>query len=98
MSLFKKIINRINITTIEKRGDHILDQVESIDNQPAVAIATEKSGFYEGFNRIVAMVPKLFIAALVVWVGLSPSAAGELLLSMQNWTTANFAGWYIYIT
>jgi choline/carnitine/betaine transport len=98
LSLFKKIINRINITTIEKRGGHILDQVESIDNQPAVAIATEKSGFYEGFNRIVAMVPKLFIAALVVWVGLSPSAAGELLLSMQNWTTANFAGWYIYIT
>jgi len=75
-----------------------LDQVESIDNQPAVAIATEKSGFYEGFNRIVAMVPKLLIAALVIWVGLSSSAAGELLLSMQNWTTGNFAGWYIYVT
>ena len=75
-----------------------MDHLESIDNQPAVAINTETSGFYNGFNRVVAMVPKLFIAALIIWVGLSPSAAGELLLSMQNWTTANFAGWYIYVT
>ena len=75
-----------------------MGQQESIDSQPAVAITTEQSGFYEGFNRVVAVVPKLLIGAMVIWVGLSPSAAGELLLSMQNWTTANFAGWYIYVT
>ena len=75
-----------------------MGQVDSSDNQSVVAIATETSGFYQGFNRVVAMVPKLAIAALIIWVGFSPSAAGELLLSMQNWTTANFAGWYIYVT
>jgi choline-glycine betaine transporter len=75
-----------------------LGQPQSIDNQSAVAITTEQSGFYKGFNRVVAVLPKLLIGALVVWVGMSPSAAGEVLLSMQNWTTANFAGWYIYVT
>ena len=75
-----------------------MGQLESNDNQPAVAITTEKSGFYEGFNRVVAMVPKLLIGALVIWVGLSPSVAGEVLLAAQNWSTANFGGWYVYVT
>ena len=75
-----------------------MGQLESNDNQPAVAITTEKSGFYEGFNRVVAMVPKLLIGALVIWVGLSPSVAGEVLLAVQNWSTANFGGWYVYVT
>ncbi len=75
-----------------------MDQLESNTNQPAVAITTEKSGFYEGFNRVVAMVPKLLIGALVIWVGLSPSVAGEVLLSVQNWSTANFGDWYVYVT
>ena len=76
----------------------MLGQLESIHNQPAVAITTEKSGFYEGFNRVVAMVPTILIAALVIWVGLSPSAAGEVLLNVQNWSIVNFGSWYVYVT
>ena len=46
----------------------------------------------------MALVPKLLVAALILWVGLSPSVAGEVLLSVQNWSTTNFGGWYIYVT
>ena len=71
---------------------------EPSQDQAAVAITTQQSGFYEGFNRVVAVVPKLLISALIVWVGLSPSAAGEVLLEVQNWSTHNFGGWYVYVT
>ena len=71
---------------------------ERSQDQAAVAITTQQSGFYEGFNRVVAVVPKLLIGALIVWVGLSPSAAGEVLLEVQNWSTQNFGGWYVYVT
>ena len=71
---------------------------EPSQDQAAVAITTQQSGFYEGFNRVVAVVPKLLIGALIVWVGLSPSAAGEVLLQAQNWSTQNFGGWYVYVT
>ena len=71
---------------------------EPSQDQAAVAITTQQSGFYEGFNRVVAVVPKLLIGALIVWVGLSPSAAGEVLLEVQNWSTQNFGGWYVYVT
>ncbi len=71
---------------------------EPSQDQAAVAITAQQSGFYEGFNRVVAVVPKLLIGALIVWVGLSPSAAGEVLLEVQNWSTQNFGGWYVYVT
>ena len=71
---------------------------EPSQDQAAVAITAQQSGFYEGFNRVVAVVPKLLIGALIVWVGLSPSAAGEVLLQAQNWSTQNFGGWYVYVT
>ena len=75
-----------------------MGQLEPNASEVAVAISTEKSGFYEGFNRVVAVVPKLLVGALILWVGLSPSTAGEVLLSVQNWSTASFGGWYIYVT
>ena len=75
-----------------------MSQLETNANEVAVAISIEKIGFYEGFNRVVALVPKLLVAALILWVGLSPSVAGEVLLSVQNWSTTNFGGWYIYVT
>jgi len=75
-----------------------LQESEPSQDQAAVAITTQQSGFYEGFNRVVAVVPKLLIGALIVWVGLSPSAAGEVLLQAQNWSTQNFGGWYVYVT
>ena len=75
-----------------------MSQLETNANEVAVAISIEKIGFYEGFNQVVALVPKLLVAALILWVGLSPSVAGEVLLSVQNWSTTNFGGWYIYVT
>ena len=75
-----------------------MSQSETNASEVAVAIGTERSGFYEGFNQIVVLVPKLLLTALILWVGLSPSAAGEVLLNVQNWSTTSFGGWYIYVT
>ena len=76
----------------------ILDDSKSNQQQPLVSINTEQSGFYEGFNRFVAVIPKLLIVGLIIWVGLSPSAAGQVLLEVQNWSTQTFGGWYVYVT
>jgi len=86
------------VTASSKKGDQVLSQLETNANEVAVAISIEKIGFYVGFNQVVALVPKLLVAALILWVGLSPSVAGEVLLSVQNWSTTNFGGWYIYVT
>ncbi len=66
--------------------------------QKTISINTEKSGFYEGFNRVVAVIPKLLIIMLIAWVGFSPSSAGQVLLELQNWSTQTFGAWYIYVT
>ncbi|MDG1016706.1 MAG: BCCT family transporter [Woeseiaceae bacterium] len=66
--------------------------------QKTISINTEKSGFYEGFNRVVAVIPKLLIIILIAWVGFSPSSAGQVLLELQNWSTQTFGAWYIYVT
>ncbi len=57
-----------------------------------------ESGFYEGFNQIVAISPKILIAALIIWTAIMPDVAGALLLDLQNWSIATFGGWYIYVT
>ena len=63
-----------------------------------VVIATQTRGFYEGFNPWVAAGPKFLIAALIIWVASSPSAAGAQLLALQSWSTASFAPWYMLVT
>lgn len=75
-----------------------MDQSQSSQSSLSVEIKTDKLGFYQGFNPVVAVVPKLLIIALVIWVGLSPSEAGQVLLEGQNWSTQVFGGWYIYVT
>lgn len=75
-----------------------MDQSNSGSQQSLVTITKQSSGFYEGFNREVALVPKVLIGALIVWVGLSPAAAGQMLLNAQNWSTQTFGGWYVYVT
>ena len=55
------------------------------ESQPAkVLIATQTKGFYAGFNPWVAAVPKVIIAALLIWVASSPAAAGAQLLALQS--------------
>ncbi len=66
-------------------------------NAPSLAIHTASSGFYEGFNKIVALTPKFLIGALILWAGLYPQEAGRILLSVQEWTNSSFGGWYVYV-
>ncbi len=73
-------------------------QINANDQSEAVTITTRPSGFYQGFNPVVALMPKILVAALILWVGLSPSAAGQVLLDVQTWSTQNFGGWYVYVT
>lgn len=61
-------------------------------------IKTASSGFYEGFNPVVAIGAKILIGALILWAGLFPGQAGEVLLKLQNWSTSAFGGWYIWVT
>ncbi len=68
------------------------------DIKDTLTVKTATSGFYEGFNPIVVIGAKILIGALILWAGLFPSQAGVLLLKLQNWSTATFGGWYIWIT
>lgn len=61
-----------------------------------INIATSDIGFYKGFNRIVAVGSKLLIAILVILSAVFPKDAGEILLTVKDWTFANFGAWYIY--
>ena len=70
----------------------------SLPNQKSILINIEKSGFYDGFNKVVALIPKLLIIILIAWVGFSPSSAGQVLLEFQNWSTQTFGALYIYVT
>ena len=75
-----------------------MGEIRTNDQDAAVTITTRSSGFYEGFNPVVALTPKILVAALILWVGLSPSVAGQVLLEVQTWSTQNFGGWYVYVT
>lgn len=63
-----------------------------------LSLKTAKSGFYAGFNPVVAIGSKALIGALIIWAGLFPSEAGAVLLKIQNWTTSAFGGWYMWVT
>jgi len=66
--------------------------------QKLLSIATSKTGFYKGFNRIVAIGSKVLVGCLILWAGLLPVKAGEVLLTLQNWSTSAFGAWYVYVT
>lgn len=61
-------------------------------------IHVSSKGFYEGFNKVVAVAPKIIVAALVLWAVFFNAQAGAVLLKVQNWSTGWFGGWYIYVT
>jgi len=58
-------------------------------------IAIEKVGFYQGFNKVVALTPKLLILAIVLWAVFAPEHAQTTLKNIQNWTTRVFGSWYM---
>lgn len=59
-------------------------------------IERASSGFYNGFNKTVALTSKVLIALLVVWAVIDPDGAGEVLQAMKNWSFQNLNVFYIY--
>lgn len=62
----------------------------------ALDINLAKSGFYSGFNSIVALASKVIIALVVVWAVINPEAAGKILGDMKNWSFANLNYYYTW--
>ena len=54
------------------------------------------AGFYSGFNKIVALVSKVIIAAIVLWAVVDPEAAGAVLGDMKSWSFANLNYYYTW--
>ena len=54
------------------------------------------SGFYTGFNKIVALVSKIIIALIVIWAAIDPEAAGKVLGEMKNWSFNNLNYYYTW--
>ena len=67
-------------------------------NKLDFVVSTQTAGFYAGFNRVVTLGSKILIGMLILWAGLFPKRAGEVLLKVQNWTTGTFGAWYIWVT
>ena len=61
-------------------------------------IVTAKSGFYNGFNKVVTIGSKLIIAMVVVWAAVFPDEASTFLTEIKNWSFAKFGAWYVYVT
>ncbi len=59
-------------------------------------ISLTDSGFYKGFNSLVALASKIIIALIVVWAALFPEQAGKILGDMKNWSFANLNYYYTY--
>jgi len=61
-------------------------------------VDTETTGFYAGFSKTVVVGAKVLIGLFVVYAALFPVQAATTLSSAQSWTTAEFGGWYIWVT
>ena len=64
-------------------------------NNPVTNV--EASGFYQGYNRGIAVSVKVIIVLLVLWAATAPNA-GDTLLALQAATIEYFRGWYIGTT
>ena len=60
-----------------------------------VATRVERTGFYAGQNRWVAIAVKVIVVALVLWASLAADA-GRILMEFQSATIGYFGGWYVY--
>jgi choline-glycine betaine transporter len=54
------------------------------------------SGFYSGFNKIVALVSKVIIALIVLWAVIDPEAAGKILGDMKSWSFSHLNYYYTW--
>ncbi len=60
-------------------------------------IETDDSGFYSGFNKIVALGSKIAIGLLILWAAVWPEKAGEVLNGIRGAMDANTGAWYMYV-
>lgn len=60
-------------------------------------IEVEASGFYEGFNKIIAVGSKILIGLLILWAAVFPDKAGEVLNGLKGFISANTGPWYMYV-
>ncbi|MFQ8433926.1 BCCT family transporter [Amaricoccus sp. W119] len=61
-------------------------------------IAIHDAGFYDGFNRTVAIGSKVLVGVLILWAAVFPEQAAEVLAGINSGLMANFGTWYIYAT
>jgi choline/carnitine/betaine transport len=61
-------------------------------------ITIHDTGFYNGFNRTVAIGSKALVGLLIIWAAVFPEWAGDFLASINAGVMANFGAWYIYVT
>jgi len=54
------------------------------------------TGFYHGFNRTVAIGPKLLVLLLILWAVFAPTHARDVLQATQGWTIQVFGSWYMF--
>ncbi len=72
-----------------------------MSNKPPLTdlpIKTSDDGFYEGFNKYVAITSKILIAVLIVWAIFLPVNADAVLKELNNGILKGFASWYIYVS
>ena len=63
----------------------------------SLPIDTAESGFYTGFNQIVAVGSKILIGALILWAAVWSEQAGNVLKSIRSAVDANTGAWYMYV-
>ena len=59
-------------------------------------IGLSDSGFYKGFNNVVALTSKIIIALIVIWAAINPEAAGKVLGNLKNWSFSHLNYYYTW--
>ena len=63
----------------------------------ALHIKTSQTGFYNGFNTVVAIGSKCLIGLLILWAAVFPEQAGAVLSALNNFLLDYFGHWYMYV-
>lgn len=62
----------------------------------SLPIGTSNDGFYENFNKVVALASKIIIALIVVFSAIFPEKAGAILGDMKTWSFNNLNYYYTW--
>ena len=60
-------------------------------------VRTNKNGALKGYNPIVVIASASIAVALISWAAIFSDSAGEALTSVNQFVTANFGAWYLYV-